>query len=404
VPRSLIKRLYRSDSQPFDTRKIYTDSDGNMRCPVVIAKTGVLEYTYLDDKDAEVTVREAKLPEELLTKQVIFSAEGKAVTREHPSEMVDSTNFFKYQKGTFINPKIVGDEIHGEVVIYDKVLQEEIKGKERYQISPGFWSSTEFQPGTLDGKTYDAAQRDIEINHIAIVKEGRAGNAVRVKLDSKEVQDMKIKMKNGRAVVLDEDGKEKKIEAYEQARDAEGEDKTPEDKKPDAEGEDKEKPPMPPQDKKPDADEEEKNDEEVDMESLPEAAKALIQQLMTENARLKGENADRQDSNRNFGRYLEARDFALKYVTDKQLQPNHDSADYYKRAVVEATGCPASALKGVSLDSAYAVASRALVSLRKAKLDVYEGGNEAQTELEKQVKIAEANNGAFSGRRVVKEQ
>ena len=87
----------------------------------------------------------------------------------------------------------------GQTVIMD--------GK-RYQISPGFWSSTEYVKGQYNGQNYDAIQRDISINHIAVVEEGRAGDSVKIKLDSKQITEIKT----GVQIMDAED--QKKIDEY----------------------------------------------------------------------------------------------------------------------------------------------------------------------------------------------
>lgn len=391
-----MKRLKVLDTVSFDSRKWYEDADGNVRVPVVIAQAGILEYKYRDGSGNEVEVKEVKLPEEILSKHTLFSAEGKPVTWEHPSEMVDSTNYFKYAKGTFINPKVVGDSIHGEILIYDKELQNEIKTGNLHQISPGFWSSTEYKSGEYNGDKYDAIQRDIQINHIAIVKEGRAGNSVRIKLDSKEVDEMKIIMnKSGKASVKKDGDPEKKVEEYQAAKD-EDEKKAAElmksEKDADTETDkEKDKETMP----------DKKDQNEIDIESLPEPVKALIQQLMAENEQLKrqGEKGDSKTSG--VGSYMEAREFALKHVADTALELHHDSATYYMKAVIDSVGVSTSTMSKPQIESAYKVARASLETAAENRRYEYRDNSEAKTETEKALKKSEESNKSFTGKRKV---
>ena len=57
--------------------------------------------------------------------------------------------------------------------------------KEKREISPGVRCDVEETAGTTaDGQAYDAIQRNIRCNHVAICKRGRAGPTVGVRLDS----------------------------------------------------------------------------------------------------------------------------------------------------------------------------------------------------------------------------
>lgn len=48
-------------------------------------------------------------------------------------------------------------------------------GAGRIELSPGYSARYEFTPGIIDGEAYDAIQRDILGNHLALVDEGRTG-------------------------------------------------------------------------------------------------------------------------------------------------------------------------------------------------------------------------------------
>lgn len=57
----------------------------------------------------------------------------------------------------------------------------------KIELSPGYSCRYEFTPGVFDGEVYDAIQRDIRGNHLALVKEGRTGPDVSVQ-DEKSVR------------------------------------------------------------------------------------------------------------------------------------------------------------------------------------------------------------------------
>ncbi|MDC9614896.1 DUF2213 domain-containing protein [Xenorhabdus khoisanae] len=66
----------------------------------------------------------------------------------------------------------------------------------KIELSPGYRCRYDFTPGTFDGEHYDAIQRDIRANHLALVDEGRTGPDVAVQdhriitIDTKELVTM----------------------------------------------------------------------------------------------------------------------------------------------------------------------------------------------------------------------
>lgn len=371
MTKSLLQKPLRNFDSFEINQKWIEDSDGNMRVPVIIAQAGVLDYKYTDDNGEEILVREVKLPKDILSKHTVFSAEGKQVTDEHPKDMLDSSNYIRHIKGVFINPKIVNDSIHGEIVIYDKELQDSLKSGEKYQISTGFWHTTEIKNGIFNGKIYDAIQRDISINHIAIVKNGRAGDNVKVKLDSADAEKLRS------AIMTEEE--QKKIDEYEKNKLKSEEEAN---KKKADEDEEKKK-----------VDEEnEKADEEND---VPDK----IKQLEMENKLLK-ESIEKLKQTDSVSEYTEARETALKIVTDDSILSHADSAEYYKKEVVKFAGLDSKDLAGSELTGAYNVAKILLTKDNKVSSKIKDSqDSKNKTELDKALEESEKQNDAFSGKR-----
>lgn len=150
---------------------------------VPIARVGVFPYMKADNS----VEMEAKLPTELLSDSTVMSANGKPVTDNHPTEMVNQVNAKKYMKGfTASNAHVDDDMLRVDMTITDAGLIDEInKGKQ--ELSIGF--ETEVVPikGEYRGVTYDSVQKNIQINHVAVVKHGRAGHSVRLVGDSAEM-------------------------------------------------------------------------------------------------------------------------------------------------------------------------------------------------------------------------
>lgn len=68
--------------------------------------------------------------------------------------------------------------------LHSLALKTAIEGGKK-ELSLGFGCRYEFAPGVFNGQNYDAIQREIRGNHLALVKEGRMGPEVRV-LDEME--------------------------------------------------------------------------------------------------------------------------------------------------------------------------------------------------------------------------
>lgn len=170
-----------------------------------IAKPGVFPYMTEDGLSMQ-----AKLPEDILSAETIASANGKAVTNDHPPVQVNSKNIKNYGVGmTMDGANIADNMLSVPMVITDpKAIRDIQAGK--HELSIGFSADIVAQDGVFDGIKYDHVQRNIRINHVAIVDKGRAGKDVAIRdgmdeqiyylLDSleqdtrKEISNMKFKI------------------------------------------------------------------------------------------------------------------------------------------------------------------------------------------------------------------
>lgn len=101
--------------------------------------------------------------------------------------------------------------IYGDLKIFSETLKEEIENGKK-ELSMGYFCDYELKDGEFEGKPYQAVQRNLKINHVALVDEGRMGVDVRV-LDQKltydsikEIKEMQKQQKKSLAKsALDED-------------------------------------------------------------------------------------------------------------------------------------------------------------------------------------------------------
>ena len=186
--------LTRYDTAPID--KVTQDAQtGFIHIKdVPIAHVGVFPYLKADSS----IEMEAKLPDELLSDSTVSSADNKPVTNDHPTELVNQQNASKYMKGfTADNAHVDNDTLKVDMTITDADLISEInKGKQ--ELSIGFETEIVPEKGEYKGVAYDSVQRNIQINHVAVVEHGRAGHSVRLIGDSAEMIEQQDVQKKGK--------------------------------------------------------------------------------------------------------------------------------------------------------------------------------------------------------------
>lgn len=154
--------------------------EGYLTVNVPITRPGVFPY---QRQDGTVQM-EAKLPDEIFSDRVLITARSKPVTDGHPNEPVTIDNFKTYAKGMSHTDSRVEDlKVWVSLTITDKELIQKIHDGQN-EISIGFTADIVAEKGTYNGDAYEYVQRNIEINHIAIVEKGRAGPEIAIRSDS----------------------------------------------------------------------------------------------------------------------------------------------------------------------------------------------------------------------------
>lgn len=196
-----MQNVIRFDLQ-FLGKNVKTTPQGFLVIPAYTARTGLQEYKKLDGS----TIVEYRPEEEVFSEGSMSSLRTAAVTNKHPITMVCPKTAKEIMVG-HTDGHIEKKHENGEgylatnlVITHEDAIESVRKG--RCEISNGYTCDLEFTPGEYNGEKYDAIQRNIVNNHIAIVDRGRAGRNVRLKLDSldaiindeEEVKTMKIKI------------------------------------------------------------------------------------------------------------------------------------------------------------------------------------------------------------------
>lgn len=81
--------------------------------------------------------------------------------------------------GVMMNPRAENGTLRADLKIFSEGLKDKIAGGKK-ELSLGYQCTYELRRGVWNGKPYDAIQRDLRGNHIALVDQGRMGAGVRV--------------------------------------------------------------------------------------------------------------------------------------------------------------------------------------------------------------------------------
>lgn len=164
-------------------RKAEITQQGYLRADALATRTGVFVYVLPNGNIR----RELRPAEEVFRKDSLRTLAEIAVTNDHPPEFLTSENTSKYSIG-FTNEKVdrIDDYVKVGVTVTDAEAVKAIKDLGKAETSCGYVCDMDETPGEYNGEKYDAVQRNIRYNHLAVVDRGRAGPNARIRLDSND--------------------------------------------------------------------------------------------------------------------------------------------------------------------------------------------------------------------------
>jgi hypothetical protein len=179
--------------------------NGFMRVDAVLTRTGVFKYLNADGS----TRRELRLPEEVFNADAMKSFGLMPVTDEHPPVPLTADNAKQYSRGTVGEAvRQDGKFVTGSLMVQDSALVKALESGAKREVSCGYSCDLEWKSGEYEGERYDAIQRNIRGNHVAVVKWGRAGPEVRVRLDANDAIMLPVKDEEVPVVKIKVDGVE----------------------------------------------------------------------------------------------------------------------------------------------------------------------------------------------------
>jgi uncharacterized protein len=157
-------------------------TDGYLVADARIARTGVQIYLGAEvGRPDQYAVRVYRPEEEVFSNDSLASYAHKPLTNDHPAQSVTADTWRTLAVGN-LDGSVArdGEFVRVPLIIMDSTAINDVKGGKR-ELSAGYTCDLVFDSGTTPaGEEYDAMQKNIRVNHVAIVARGRAGSQARI--------------------------------------------------------------------------------------------------------------------------------------------------------------------------------------------------------------------------------
>jgi hypothetical protein len=181
--------VQRSDAAPSRLGKFSRTGAGAVRVPATISRTGIQVY---GDR------REYRPDSEVFSAESLASLASVPVTLGHPADPVRADNWRALAVGHVSDSppearvRVDGapnvEWVRATVIVSDAGVQGAIERGEVAEVSAGYTCELDETPGVApNGERYDAVQKNIRFNHLAVLGVGeraRAGADARLRLDN----------------------------------------------------------------------------------------------------------------------------------------------------------------------------------------------------------------------------
>lgn len=199
-----------------------TTPEGFLRVKARVSRTGIQEYLLselpsndipdnLSSVPGDSIVRLNRPADEVFHPESLATIPGAPVTDGHPPCFVNDENHGVYTLGSATgDPVVDGDFVVSELLIKDAALIDKIKAGVK-QVSLGYSLDVDWSEGLDDTHgVFDGFQRNIRVNHVAIVQQGRAGPRVRIadKQHNNKDDKMATRLIDGLSVEFSDQGAE----------------------------------------------------------------------------------------------------------------------------------------------------------------------------------------------------
>ena len=158
-------------------------ADGYLIADAFVARTGIQIYrgSEVGKHDME-TVRVYRSEDQVKDPASVRTYSHAPITLGHPDVLVDADNVASLAKGEVSTEAEWRDgKLKLPLIVKDAAAIAAIESGEMAGLSAGYTCTLDWTAGTApDGAQYDAQQKNIRVNHVALCQLGRAGNEFRI--------------------------------------------------------------------------------------------------------------------------------------------------------------------------------------------------------------------------------
>lgn len=166
--------------------KVARTTLGGARVPATLTRTGVLKY-----RKADGTIRrELRLPEEVFHADSLETLRGAPITVGHPYSiggLLDAGTYRAFTVGHTEDVRQDGKSlVAGSLCVQDGKTADAIDCGDLCETSPGYQCRMDMTSGVWNGEPYDAIQRGIRYNHIALLPANQSRADIGLRLDAND--------------------------------------------------------------------------------------------------------------------------------------------------------------------------------------------------------------------------
>jgi len=170
---------YRTDTVQISTHK--RTPQGGLDVPAALTRSGIFIY-HMPDGTVQ---RELRPADEVFNEDSLSTLAGASLTVGHPG-LVTTKNWKDHTVGHVGDTvKRSGDLVDSRVRVQHEDAVKQVEAKRLVELSCGYTCDVEHTSGEINGEHYDAIQRNIRYNHVALLPPGggRAGSDVKLRMD-----------------------------------------------------------------------------------------------------------------------------------------------------------------------------------------------------------------------------
>lgn len=154
---------------------------GRLRVDGRPTRAGIFIYRQPDG----TILRELRPPDEVFRPDSVASLAAVPLTDDHPADMVGTSPGALVRGAVGEDVRRDGDHLRASITVWDADLIAKMKAGKK-QLSCGYTAVLDMTPGVWKGEKYDAVQRDITYDHLAVVDVGRAGPSASARVDASD--------------------------------------------------------------------------------------------------------------------------------------------------------------------------------------------------------------------------